>query len=111
MTILNHQTATLLINQLKNELINQKLWQVQRPTAKALASRMPFCFDTLTFQQWLQFVFIERMEMMIKQQIELPTNIALMPIAEDAFNVLNNNHASLLAIIKKIDVLLAAPNT
>lgn len=62
-----------------------ELWQAGRPDASALASPLPFCIDTLSFEQWLQFLFVPRMHALIVERAPLPTEIALQPMAEEMF--------------------------
>ena len=103
-THLEH-TSTLLAA-LATELKALKLWQSAPPSPRELSSSVPFCCDTLAFEQWLQFVFIPRITLMINQQQALPNKIALSPIAEEAFNRLATKAEPLLVIIKKIDQTL-----
>ena len=44
------------------------LWQKCRPNLCEMASTLPFHYDTLTFEQWLQFIFIERISLMIEKK-------------------------------------------
>ena len=49
------------LNALELGLRNLGLWSDARPQPEALASIMPFCYDTLELEQWLQFIFLGRM--------------------------------------------------
>lgn len=51
-----------LLGELTAELQRLERWQADHPGSEALASELPFCVDTLSFDQWLQFVLIPRME-------------------------------------------------
>ena len=62
------------------------LWQSELPDSAALASKAPFCFDTLTFPQWLQFVFIPRMYELIESSQSLPESCGIAPMAEEYFS-------------------------
>ncbi|KZN65346.1 YqcC family protein [Pseudoalteromonas luteoviolacea] len=84
--------------ELENQLQQAKLWQTEPVEAQALASTQPFCCDTLRFEQWLQFVFIPKIQQMIREGQPLPTNIAIAPMAEVAFS----GHAQLQAIFSKL---------
>ena len=42
------------------------LWEKVSPSAAALASDEPFCIDTLTFPQWLQFIFLPTLYRMLE---------------------------------------------
>lgn len=101
---LNQQTS-LLLNNLKQALQQHNRWQDTRPDDKALCSSQPFCCDTLSFEQWLQFILIERFEAMIANEMPLPRNIAITPMAEDAFDF--DNEIALLNAVADIDALLS----
>ena len=69
----------LLADQLlliERELRRLGWWAETAPSAEALASVEPFCVDTLSFDQWLQFVLIPRMEQLVVQQAPLPTSVS-----------------------------------
>ena len=38
-----------------------KVWETTPPSEEALANPQPFCIETLTPTQWLQWIFIPRM--------------------------------------------------
>ena len=61
-----------LLGELTAELQRLERWQAEHPGAEALASELPFCVDTLSFDQWLQFVLIPRMEQLVLLQAPLP---------------------------------------
>lgn len=73
---------------------------------QALASREPFCCDTLSFEQWLQFILIPRMGALIAGNHPLPSNIAVAPMAEEAFKPLGNTAHVLIECIAQFDALL-----
>jgi len=107
------QSLELLSNQLLTELSqqlnNQGLWQEKKPSFCQLSSTEPFCCDTLAFEQWLQFVFIPKIQSMMVQGIPLPTKIALTPMAEESFKYLGSASGELINVLAKIDQLLSAP--
>ncbi|KGJ95743.1 YqcC family protein [Thalassotalea sp. ND16A] len=102
-----HQQLPLLLNALTTALRASNLWQIEQPSTSALASRQPFCIDTLSFAQWLQFIFIEKMQEMLKKNLALPTQISLCPMAEEAFKEKGNTAAELINVIADIDELLS----
>lgn len=105
MTIHIERTA-LLLDQLTQALKSLNLWQTQQPEINALLSSAPFCCDTLSFEQWLQFVFIPKISQMISLGESLPDKISLMPMAEESFKYLSTQADPLLMIIKRIDKTL-----
>ena len=60
----NQQPDPLAVMQaletIEQQLQQLALWQGQAPSDAALASRLPFCVDTLEFHEWLQFVLLVR---------------------------------------------------
>jgi uncharacterized protein YqcC (DUF446 family) len=98
--------AEILID-LEKELRDLRLWDFESPSEEALASIEPFAIDTLTFPQWLQFIFIPRLYFMIEQRFPLPNVSGVKPMAEEYFQVLNLNSANLISHLGKIDKLLS----
>ena len=105
---LEQQTYQLL-NELTMLLKLQSLWQSHQPNSCDLSSTAPFCCDTLAFEQWLQFIFIPKIQMMITEQVSLPESIALRPMAEESFKHLGSASSELINVLTKIDQLLSAP--
>ena len=91
---------------LEAELRNLVLWEHEPPSVAALASTEPFSIDTLTFPQWLQFVFIPKMRWMIEQDISLPPKCGIAPMAEECFPALRLNGQRLVELLDEIDILL-----
>lgn len=81
------------------------LWAQTPPHAEALRSVQPFCVDTLSFSEWLQFVFLVRMRHLLEQGLPLPVNCAIAPMAEEALAGLPV--AELLTVLRRIDALLS----
>ena len=101
------QETLKLLGQLNHELNALTLWQSRAPSTEQMASTAPFHCDTLTFEQWLQFVFIERISLMIENKQPLPNKILLLPMAEESFKELGSKVIPLLGIIDKLDCLLS----
>ena len=59
-------------------------WHAEAPSPAAMASRTPFCADTLAFSEWLQFIFIPRMRALIEDNAPMPRASAIAPLAEEA---------------------------
>jgi len=103
------QQANQLLTELTQQLKTQGLWQADKPEASKLTSTVPFCCDTLAFEQWLQFVFISKLHSMLMTGMALPADIAIKPMAEESFKHLGEASSSLIQIIANIDQLLSAP--
>ncbi|KMT65297.1 YqcC family protein [Catenovulum maritimum] len=100
-------TLTALFTELESKLKQANLWASQAPSTEALASQQPFCIDTLKFEQWLQFIFLPKMQYLVAQKLELPKSLCLLPIAEQVYSSTQTEHIDLLSTIKQIDELFA----
>jgi len=101
------QIASLLID-IEAELRRLQQWQYEAPSPEALASVEPFCVDTLTFAQWLQFIFLPRMHALVAAQKLPPGRCEIKPIAEEYFQKgpfleKKGNVAKLLQAIGELD--------
>jgi len=91
---------------IENELRYLQLWDDEMISEEALMSEQPFAIDTMTFPQWLQFIFLPRMYFMLEQKMQLPANCGIAPMAEQYFSVLSLPSLPLIAHLQKIDELL-----
>ena len=97
------QRMEKLLVALEIELQNQKMWQNIAPPAEALASAQPFCIDTLTLEQWLQFVLIPRYREMLAAEQVLPHSIAISPLAEEVYKDSLHSKQALIEVLKEIE--------
>lgn len=98
--------AALLID-IEAHLRQLGQWQEESPPASALASSQPFCIDTLTLAQWLQFVFLPRMYHLLETEQALPARCGITPVAEEYFVDASPAARDLLTALKGIDLLLS----
>ncbi|MCK2149645.1 MULTISPECIES: YqcC family protein [Marinobacter] len=89
------------------ELRQLGLWEAERPSSEALQSTQPFCIDTLEFTQWLQFVFVARMKVIIEERHPLPAVSGMAPMAEEHFRGRPESGQSLIQALEEIDQLLS----
>lgn len=97
--------AEVLID-IEKELRELQLWDDEMISREALMSEQPFAVDTMTFPQWLQFIFLPRMYFIIEQRMQLPENCGIAPMAEEYFSVLSLPSSPLVSHLRKIDGLL-----
>lgn len=108
----NRETEVLQIaDAIEGELRRLDLWETHPPPPEAVMSEQPFCFDTLTFTQWLQWVLLVRVRNTVANGIELPTHSDIHPLAEHCFSELHYDSAALLALIKRLDQAITLPGT
>ncbi|MCW8124947.1 YqcC family protein [Microbulbifer halophilus] len=91
--------------QLEAELRRMDLWRSEPPSPEALASTEPFCVDTLTLPEWLQFVFIPRMGQLVRTEQPLPQQCGIAPIAEEFFKE-TGGAGALIELLEAIDTRL-----
>ena len=70
---------------IERELQVQGWWSDAAPTAEALASVVPFAVDTMAFEQWLQWIFLPRMKLIIEFGHPLPSASGILVMAETVF--------------------------
>lgn len=110
-----HAQLRVQLHALAAALKQAQLWDAAPPDAQALASTMPFMFDTLRIEQWLQWVFIARLHALIDARAALPTACSVRPLAEHEWIERQGRSDAptqeALAILSRIDTLLSQPST
>ncbi|MFT5710544.1 MAG: hypothetical protein ACI8QT_001241 [Halioglobus sp.] len=99
--------AELLID-IESELRTLDLWQNIPPCEKALASDQPFCVDTLTLSQWLQFILLPTLYGLMKEGRELPKRCGVAPMAEEYFKGSELPVDALIVALRDIDIALSS---
>ena len=75
---MNSEVAAALID-IEAQLRQLGHWDKEPPSAEAFISDQPFSVDTLTFPQWLQFVFLPTFISCYKRVRVCRGNAALLP--------------------------------
>ncbi|MGI9295041.1 MAG: YqcC family protein [Pseudomonadales bacterium] len=104
----SHWQLRELLFDLEAELRILQLWSDKTPSAVALASTQPFCYDTLTLPEWLQFVFLPRLKTLLDKGGELPSACGIAPMAEEYFSGESRNIGAVLDTLLCIDKYIAA---
>jgi uncharacterized protein YqcC (DUF446 family) len=92
-----------LLLQLQTEMQALNIWQSQSPNIKRLASTEPFAIDTLTPQEWLQWIFIPKMKALFSQGYPLPKALNISPYFEESWQG-QPSYTRLLTIIKRLEM-------
>lgn len=79
-----------------------QLWSAMPPEPEAFDSVEPFSVDTMSAEQWLQWVLIPRMFALLAAETDLPTRFAITPY----FEVALPDAPRLLAELQRLDDLL-----
>ena len=76
------QQIQTLLSEMEHEMKRLDLRSKKRPTDQALASEQPFCYDTLVFGDWLQWVFVPRIQLVLARDLSLSAKSDIAPLAE-----------------------------
>lgn len=99
-----HHAADLMLT-IERAMRDGGLWHDQTPTPAAMASRTPFCADTLAFTEWLQFIFIPKMRALIESGGPLPQQSAIAVMAHQKLEH-RRGRAELLAQLEAFDAMI-----
>ena len=94
-----------LLNELEDILRTEKYWRDLSPTVEALSSVEPFCIDTLSCTEWLQWVYIPRLRAIIEQRSDLPVGAQVYSYIEEALAGLDVT--GILDVIARLDEAMA----
>lgn len=97
---------TDLLKDLEIELRSQGRWESRSPAEEALQSTQPFAVDTLSFDQWLQWMLLPRLHELLLTQMPLPGSCAIAPMAEEVYGRGEPGGERLVLIIADIDLLM-----
>lgn len=81
-------------------------WADAAPSAEALSSPEPFCVDTLAFEEWLQWIFLPKMKIILESGADLPQVSGIRPMAEMAFRERPVEVRALLESLGEFDRLI-----
>ncbi len=79
-----------------------ELWQSESPSAEALQSVEPFSIDTLEAHEWLQWVFLPTMLIILDENKPIPRGFELSPYFEEVWKD-NDAYSAVLAVVNHID--------
>jgi len=105
-----YKLADILLD-MEAQLRFLELWEYDAPTDDALKSQEPFCVDTLRFTQWVQFVLIARLKILIEEQAPLPKTSNISNYAVEALNGVDFSTNEILRLIKDLDAVLTVQTT
>ncbi|RDV24393.1 YqcC family protein [Alteromonas aestuariivivens] len=79
------------------------IWSADMPTPEQLSSGAPFSCDTLSFEQWIQFILLPRLRFILENGQALPSAMAVAPAAEI---YLTAECMPIIALLKELDRLI-----
>ena len=92
------------------QLQDSGLWQSVAPDSEAFASTEPFCLDSMEPLQWLQWVFLPRMQALLESGAPLPVTLAIAPYYEVSLAEDVTQRTALLQRLTALDQLFESPN-
>ena|SRR3989338_2857549 len=103
----NRSAMLVLLQDIETEMRGLSLWETVAPPSAAFDSQLPFCFDTMGFSQWLQWVFVARFRAIIDGGHALPDTCAVATMAEEALRELDVPTDTLIVLLQQFDALFA----
>jgi len=95
-----------LLDQVQSVMEESGLWQSIPPTPDKMMSTEPFSIDTLSFIEWLQWIYIARLRAIVEAGTALPVGAKVLEYAEEALKADGMDNPALLFLIKKLDSLM-----
>ena len=102
-----HQVADRLLA-IEIKLRQMNCWQSEPLAAEKYLSCEPFCLDTMSFEQWLQFVLLPRLKQLVEDGQPLPTVSGVAPMAEEHYRSGSDPGQALIRELAALDELLGA---
>ncbi len=97
---------TELLLEIETDLRLFDRWSFEPPPSQAFSSEIPFCCDVLEATEWLQFIFLPKMKLIIDTQSELPSSCRIAPYFEESMRSDEKNTDTLLALLVQVDKIL-----
>ncbi|HID82898.1 MAG TPA: YqcC family protein [Chromatiales bacterium] len=102
---MDHQEkAKQLLHNIESELKALGVWESTAPPVDALNNTNPFCCDTLELHQWLQWVFLPKINALIEQGQSLPGQCDIASYAEVIYAKSNQDRSELVEHIRAFDL-------
>ncbi|MBI6548932.1 YqcC family protein [Xenorhabdus lircayensis] len=81
------------------------VWQNHPPKPEAFESTEPFSIDSMSADEWLQWVLIPRVRALIEQKANLPTAFSIAPYFEEVYKEEIERYLPLLEHLRALDNL------
>ncbi|MBD3585403.1 YqcC family protein [Salinimonas sp. HHU 13199] len=88
-------------------LKQEELWSDKAPEEAALMSETPFAADAMPFEQWLQFIYLPKMQQYLEQNHGVPARMQVAPMAHEVFAP---KHLALTHLLMALDNLSETEN-
>lgn len=95
---------------IEHELRVQGWWSEDVPSAEALTSTVPFAVDTMSFEQWMQWVLLPRMKEILERGMALPNASGILVMAETVYSDRPEESRQLRKLLAEFDQLISSPH-
>lgn len=95
-----------VLREIEAEMQVWSLWSANKPSLTALQSVQPFCIDTLSFWQWVQWIMLPKFQQIIEQQLPLPKSSNMAPMIKEALQNNAVKSSKLIEFFDQLDQLL-----
>ncbi len=96
------------LDELESALAAAKLLENDLPSKAALSSDAPFCYDSLQYHQWLQFVFLPKTRELVSEEAVPAARSQIAPFVEHEMSGSGKYYGEILIAVKRLDKLLGA---
>ena len=105
---MNHAKLQYLLGELEAELRLAQQWSTQQISPEDLVSSEPFAIDKLSFSQWLQFVFVPRLQIVCDSRNPLTVSCSVAPMAEEFYRLNRIDADAIIDQLASIDQLITS---
>jgi len=102
----SRQQLLLLLDCVETEMKAVNLWSNVMPSPDAFKSELPFSYDTMNFEEWVQWVYVIRFRQMIEAGQLLPEGSDVSPMAEESFKGYEQDCGGVIAALRAFDCAL-----
>ncbi len=101
-----HSKINACLDAVEAQLRALGYWQgpAGRPAEEAFLSQLPFCLDTMELPQWLEYVLLVKLREMLAAGSELPSRLAVAPMAQEYWRGHWGEHRNLIAALRELDL-------
>ncbi|MBV6288729.1 YqcC family protein [Pseudomonas aegrilactucae] len=92
---------------IEHALREQGWWSQEAPSPEALASVTPFAVDVMSFDQWLQWIFLPKMTEILEKGLPLPSASGILVMAETVYVGRPQESRELRRLLAEFDQLIS----
>lgn len=100
------QQLLLLLDRVETEMSIVGMWSNTMPALESFQSELPFFYDTMSFEEWVQWVYVARFREMIKTNQLLPRGSDVSPMAQESFKGRGLNCEGIITALRAFDCAL-----